>query len=332
MDDHLNLPLQKFRVFESRHLDEARDAVARVFCPHELSILRPHGVLDARMHSVSLNHHVSLNYVQYGAGVQIEPGYLTDFFLLQMPLRGSAQIRCGAQYMESTVGMASLPSPTEPLSMRWGDDCPQLILRIDRVALQVQLASMLDACLTRALVFDLAVDLSQPDLSSMAGFVHYLRGVLDTGQGLCGAGPLADQAASYLMTCLLLSSGHNYKAELDRGSERRLMPRAVRRAKEFMAHHVQEAISLADVSREVGCSARALQLAFRNHVSKSPMEFLRELRLAGVRAELQAKQAPAPSVAEVAAKYGFMHLGHFSAQYREHFGERPSDTHRRCKQ
>ena len=57
------------------------------------------------------------------------------------------------------------------------------------------------------------------------------------------------------------------------------------------------------------------------------MEFLRELRLDKVRAELAASAGgPGSGVREVAQKYGFLHLGHFAAQYRARFGERPSET------
>jgi transcriptional regulator GlxA family with amidase domain len=57
------------------------------------------------------------------------------------------------------------------------------------------------------------------------------------------------------------------------------------------------------------------------------MEFLRELRLDRVREELKATARGADAgVREVAQKYGFLHLGHFAAQYRARFGERPSET------
>jgi transcriptional regulator GlxA family with amidase domain len=54
---------------------------------------------------------------------------------------------------------------------------------------------------------------------------------------------------------------------------------------------------------------------------------LREMRLDRVRAELQASAGVSGSgVREVAQRYGFLHLGHFAAQYRARFGERPSET------
>ncbi|MNW20549.1 transcriptional regulator EutR [compost metagenome] len=47
-----------------------------------------------------------------------------------------------------------------------------------------------------------------------------------------------------------------------------------------------------------------------------------------MRAELQAASTQT-GVRDVAQKYGFLHLGHFAAQYRARFGERPSDTRSR---
>ncbi len=97
-----------------------------------------------------------------------------------------------------------------------------------------------------------------------------------------------------------------------------------------MQAHADQPLSLADVCREAGCSARTLQAAFRQHAGMGPMDFLRQLRLDRVRAELQAAKGPGVAagsgVRGVAQKYGFLHLGHFAAQYRSRFGELPSET------
>ncbi|MDQ0033629.1 AraC-like DNA-binding protein [Variovorax boronicumulans] len=322
-----SLPLQRYRLFESHDMDEARESVARVFCPHGLVMLKPRTELDACHHSARLHRDVSLNYVQYGPGVQIDPGYLQEFFLLQIPLRGGAEIRCGAQQVDATPLLASLPSPTEPLSMRWADDSPHLIVQLARSALLSRLESLLQAPVGQALVFDLGVPLDNPVLAPLVHFIDYLRLTLDAGNALQAGSPLAEHAEAYLMSSLLMSAGHNYSRVLAGDAQRRLLPRVVRRAQEYMAAHAEEPLSLADVCREVGCSARALQLAFRQHAGQGPMEFLREMRLDRVRAELRSSAGVAGTgVREVAQKYGFLHLGHFAAQYRARFGERPSET------
>ena len=62
------------------------------------------------------------------------------------------------------------------------------------------------------------------------------------------------------------------------------------------------------------------------------MAWLRDLRLDHVRAQLRASAdgeagvGAAIKVADVAARYGFYHLGHFAAHYRRRFGELPSET------
>lgn len=330
------LPLERFRLFDSHDLDEAREFVGRVFCPHELTTLHRGAQLDACHHSVPLHRDASLNYVQYGPAVRIEPGHLGGFYLLQIPLRGGAAVRCGGQAVESHALMASLPSPTEALSMRWHEDSPQFIVKIDREALHSRLSALLQAPVPQPLVFELGVDLANPALLGMASFITYLRSAVETNAFLLGHPVLAEQAESHLLTSLLLSTRHNYSAALATGTAMQgtapmALPRAVKRAQEFMHSRLELPITLADVCAHVGVSARSLQQTFAQCTGKSPMAFLRELRLDAVHAALQqpaAAERP-PQVSDIAARYGFFHLGHFAEGYRRRFGEAPSDTRQR---
>lgn len=333
------LPLERFRLFDSNDLDQTREFVGRVFCPHVLATLRPGAELDACHHSVPLHRDVSLNYVQYGPAVRIEPGQLGSFYLLQIPLRGGATVRCGSQAVDSHALMASLPSPTEPLSMRWHEDSPQFIVKIESEPLHSRLSALLQAPVRQPLVFDLGVDLTHPALMGMASFIAYLRSVAETNSVLLGHPVLAEQAENHLLTSLLLSAEHNYSAALAAkattpGAASVILPRAVKRAQEFMHGRLEQPITLVEVCAHVGVSARSLQQSFAQCTGKSPMAFLRDLRLDAVRATLQQPNASerAPQVSDVAARFGFFHLGHFAESYRKRFGETPSETRQRqCK-
>jgi transcriptional regulator GlxA family with amidase domain len=59
------------------------------------------------------------------------------------------------------------------------------------------------------------------------------------------------------------------------------------------------------------------------------MAYLRALRLEKVRDTLSAAEPGSVSVTEVAARWGFVHLGRFAGAYSRAFGERPSETLRR---
>ena len=53
------------------------------------------------------------------------------------------------------------------------------------------------------------------------------------------------------------------------------------------------------------------------------------MRLRGVRIELRQSCSRRTRVADVAAQWGFWHMGQFAADYRRRFGELPSETLRR---
>ncbi|MDF3834858.1 helix-turn-helix domain-containing protein, partial [Cupriavidus basilensis] len=77
----------------------------------------------------------------------------------------------------------------------------------------------------------------------------------------------------------------------------------------------------------LGVSRRTLQYSFNEVTGLAPLEFVRALRMNGVRQALRSRQASEPAlVGAVAARWGFNHLPRFAAQYRAFFGELPSAT------
>jgi len=328
MTPYGSLPLSRHQLFHTSDVDEARERVAQVFCPHALAPSHHETHLDARHHSVKLGQNISLNYVQYGPGVHIEPGYLGHFYLLQIPLQGRALIQAGAQQVVAQGAMASLPSPSEKLSMTWHADSPHLIVQMSRQTLLQHWEQLAQSAMgTQPLVFELGVSLARAEMQPLLQFVHYLYHVCDEPAGLTHP-LLLEQAQQYLMSSLLLLQPHCYSAQLSLGSTRAVqMPRAVSRAKDFLHAHAHMPVSLADVCQHVCVSARTLQMAFRQHLGKSPMAYLRDVRLDRVRQRLLSADAHATtSVTQVALDNGFMHMGHFAAYYLGRFGERPHET------
>jgi len=89
--------------------------------------------------------------------------------------------------------------------------------------------------------------------------------------------------------------------------------------------------SVEELCRRAGVSRRHLQNCFLQSYGQSALHLLKAMRLNGVRRELKrhaAEQAPA-SIGDIAANWGFWHWSRFSGEYRDFFGELPSDTLRR---
>ncbi|NQX26657.1 AraC family transcriptional regulator [Microbacteriaceae bacterium VKM Ac-2854] len=100
-------------------------------------------------------------------------------------------------------------------------------------------------------------------------------------------------------------------------------------ALEFLHHHAHEPITPADAARAAGLHTRTLQTSTRHHLGVSPSSYLRGIRLLRVRSDLIEGTPDSCSVSDVAHRWGFGHLGRFSAAYRARFDERPCDTLRR---
>ncbi len=70
---------------------------------------------------------------------------------------------------------------------------------------------------------------------------------------------------------------------------------------------------------------RTLQNHFHAVLGQSPADFLKAVRLNACRRALRTA-APGDTVQELAARWGFFHMGHFSQDYKSLFGEAPSQT------
>lgn len=315
--------LAGYRRVSSPDLDEARHRVGEVFCPHRLEPAASPARGGVRFNSVQLGA-VGLSYLCYGAAVRIRPQHFDSFLLVQIPLAGRAVVRTGGVEVASDPTVASVPDPDADLDMVWGEGNAQLIVRVDRAALETQLRRVLGRPPATALRLDAAMDLTTPAARSWLATIHMLRADLD-GPGGLRHPTLQAQAEQLVMSQLLTAQQHTSSAALA-GGEPAAAPRAISRAEQLIVDHAREPLTVEDIAEAVGMSVRALQEGFRRYLDTTPTARLREARLVGVRAELAGADPARATVSQVAADWGFWHLGRFSGTYRERWGESPSDT------
>ncbi len=156
------LPLARYALVATREPDLAREQIGRIFCPHGLVLADPAGaaLFDARHHSAAFGG-LSVNFVSYGARVEIDPGCLDRFFLLQIPLAGAALVQNGPHAILAGPDRATLLSPALPTRMVWEAGCEKLIVQVPRGLLEEHAARVLDR-IPRPFAFDPAIDLRRP--------------------------------------------------------------------------------------------------------------------------------------------------------------------------
>ncbi len=101
---------------------------------------------------------------------------------------------------------------------------------------------------------------------------------------------------------------------------------AVRACEVYMHEHLDSTVTLEDLSGTCGLRLRSLINAFQAVTGFSPMAYFKRQRLSAVRQALQLNEQSHTRVIDVATSWGFWHMGHFAADYREMFGEAPSET------
>jgi AraC family ethanolamine operon transcriptional activator len=109
--------------------------------------------------------------------------------------------------------------------------------------------------------------------------------------------------------------------------------RIVRRA-EALIESDEAPGTVAELCVALAVPARTLEDAFRHCLGVAPRTFLVAMRLNRARRFLGGAHGGANrgvSVTDAAMRFGFFHLGRFSAQYRRLFGELPSETLRRAR-
>lgn len=315
------LPLQAHALFQSSDLDETRERVAAVFCPHRLETVGRGARLEARHHHLR-GDRISLNYIDYGTKTLIAPGTLERFYLVQIPLAGGAMISNGPACYASGPGLAAVLNPHHPTTMIWESGTPQILLQIDRAAMMDHLATQLGAHAERALTFDGPMDLATGPGAALRRLVLFLVAEADAGRALPGRGLMGRQVEATLMSGLMEGAQHDHSARLGR-VRAAPRPRHLRLAESFIDANLTRALTLEEVAQVAGISPRALQLAFRQWRGTTPLGWWRDRRLDRAHADLTAGQG---TVTDVALKWGFTHFGRFSETYRARFGLSPRDT------
>jgi AraC-like DNA-binding protein len=100
----------------------------------------------------------------------------------------------------------------------------------------------------------------------------------------------------------------------------------INRLIDYFHCHPEQSVSTEDMCRVAGLSRRSLFYNFKEYSGFTPYNYFKFIRLALLHRELLGSSQ---NVTNLAVKYNFLHLGEFSALYKNTYGELPSDTQKR---
>ncbi len=146
-------------------------------------------------------------------------------------------------------------------------------------------------------------------------------------QNLLRIGSITSEIISHLLCRYLdMMVGETEKHGGERFLSNGSTSRVAKRARDYVEAHYRGPIRMEDLCRHTGVSVRTLQRRFSEYFQVSPFEYIKARRLNATRKALVAGVASRDQVTQIALNNGITHLGRFSVDYREHFGESPSAT------
>lgn len=199
----------------------------------------------------------------------------------------------------------------------------RLTLRLNQQALWQKLTMLLCAKPRGELAFESAIDADQPYAQSLFQLIQFLSQQLDSTACRLPAAA-CHELEQAVQIGFLWASRHAFSHLLER-QEKEPAPVVVRRLEEFIEANWWDAITIDRLVAEAGVSARSIFRAFDRSRGYSPMAFVKAIRLRQARKALMSGD-PGVTVTATAFKCNFASPGHFARDYRDAFGELPSET------
>ncbi|WIB63784.1 AraC family transcriptional regulator [Curtobacterium sp. MCBD17_040] len=297
-------------------LDEARDVLAAEYAGASWRAERTVDDFDFR-YSVVGDDHLTLRNVRFHGRLEGEMPRGDDY-VVQWITSGTGRLDLGRDEVDLLPNRPRIWPSDRPFRFAF-EDYDQKLVQIKRTTVEEVAAERgLDAPTVR---FDHTAEPSDGAMQLWRDTVSLIsKTVLDRE-----ASPLLQAEMGRLGAVSFLEL---FPQQTDGLPRDLLLPRNahIRRAVEYVHENAHLPITSTDLAQEANLSLRALQQAFQRQFDVTPNTYIREVRLDRVHAELRERSATTTTIAEVANRWGFLHLGRFSAAYAARFGEYPKET------
>ena len=263
------------------------------------------------------------NKFPYGISVTPIPG--EKWLFLEMPLSGQLQLKYRGKDISLDYNSTYIIASDEPIHYRFQGNSNHITVAIDKQMLNAYAQKLVNGQQERELTLHPQLLWRTPEAASFRRYLVFISQELGRGGSLFHSSLIVTEMQNTIFSMLLSLCDHNY-LPLEKQLEEACLPAYVRQAREYIDANLDQPVSLADITAAAGVHVTTLLKGFRQHYEISPIAYLKRQRLEAARRTLIAAEPLTASVTEVATQWGFFHLGRFARDYRQFFGELPSET------
>jgi len=313
-------PLRRFSVFKTSDTEEFRHAILTKFGGAQAEVKAQSG-FEARGNLVQLKD-IALIHGASTTSVSIDYPEMKLFrFSTAIMGRGEAIVAGKTTIIDERH--SCITSPGHDAKIRGEGRHGWLTLRVGASALEQRLIAILGFRPKASLEFEHSVDNSRSEVQVLRQLMAFLAAQLDATAANLPALVL-ESLEQALVVGLLFANRHTFSNLLEQNAPD-VSSREVRQAEEYIEANWNRSVRIVDLIGLTNVSSRSLFKSFRTARGYSPMAFAKMVRLKHAKEMLSSGDA-GTSVTAVAFNCGFGNLGHFAREYREAFGELPSET------
>ena len=313
----------------SQQLESAQDIMSQICGEHNLDTHHRNALNFQYTGMRFPTKNLSIGTISYGTSVGI---HITNLraYSISLPTQGTQQLQLRGKQVHSNMHTGLIVSNAEQQDLFIDKDCRKLQVAIPEHSLETTLAAMLSRPLREPIVFDPEMHVNSEQL--IGAWWKHIRAFLQMKSHYASFGGLpmlAEDYENFLLKALLLSQHNNYsQALLELNSQH--IPKHILAVKNHIISHAHEDICADDLQRLAGVSKSKLYDEFKLHYGTSPMSYLRKYRLQQIHKALSSPTHSKTSISQLAYQWGFTHLSRFADEYKQEFGEKPSETKSKC--
>lgn len=311
--------LDTFLLFNSKDYETIKQQISYYLCPHQFEVEAPKK-LNVRLNGFRFGSS-ALYDLKYSAPVEIVINKDSESYFFRISVEGHCEIWQEQNQIHQFPGVMTVSQPDSQHRITTNHHCRNIILKLTKADIETQLSKMLGYSPTSPLLFDSYLPCTSDAMGSIIETIDYLcHAYYNIKNWLL----LAESFTDYLTQLILLKVPNNYSQQLNIKSKF-VLPHYMKKAEQYILHHLKLNITLSELSEYSGVTARTLQKGFNQYFNQTPIEFIRDKRLELIHTQLQ--QGPrGETVTEIMLRNGINSFGHFSKIYKKRYGCVPSKT------
>lgn len=309
----------------TRDPEEARAVCGEHLYPRSMRLIEPGAILDARFAFLHLES-LTVGDVRYGAAVAGVTQSL-DSYHVNVARTGRFWASQAGRPISGGPGRAAVYRPAGETELHYASaDCHLIALKVDRLALEAALGTILDVTVRDTIRLSGQIDAERFAGRTVAGLVRYLASEMGNADSMFYQPIVAAPLEEALLTSLLMAADHQYRDRLRSRAPWRYAPRSILPAVDVIHSEPRRAYTETILAGIAGISRGQLQGEFRRQFGMTPMAYVREVRLVGAHAELLESDPDHTSVPAVARRWGFPRPATFTARYLARFHLPPTSA------